>query len=115
MGRACALANATVSHGLASISKSPSRGPLWRWCKLCESPHHFQEYTVVIITQPPLRYMLRSVHYVGRIAKWSAVLGASDVRHMPRALIKGLILEGLMVLFAEFPSEKEAKGQTRIF
>ena len=73
-------------------------------------PHYFQEHTVIVITQIPLRSTLRSVDYTGRIAKQSAVLGASDVKCVPRALVKGLILAGLIVRFAEFPSEKEAKG-----
>ena len=72
--------------------------------------HYFQEHTVIVITQLPLRSTLRSVDYVGRIAKRNVVLGASDVRCMPRALVKGLILTGLVVWFIEFPSEKEAEG-----
>ena len=78
-------------------------------------PHYFQKHTVVVITQLPLRSTLRSTDYAGRIAKWSAVLGASDVKHMPRALVKGLVLAGLVVRFAEFPSEKEAEGQSKIW
>ena len=78
-------------------------------------PHYFQGHTVIVITQLPLWSTLRSVDYVGRIAKRGAVLRASDVRCVPRALVKGLILAGLVVRFAEFPSKKEAKGQTRIF
>ena len=30
---------------------------------------------------------------------------------MPHALVKGLVLAGLVAWFAEFPSEKEAEGQ----
>ena len=78
-------------------------------------PHCFQEHTVLVATQLPLRSTLRSVDYAGRIAKRSAVLGASGVRCVPRALVKGLILAGLVAQLTEFPSEKEAEGQTRIF
>ena len=77
-------------------------------------PHYFQEYTVIVMTQLPLRSTLRNVDYEGRIAKRSAVLGASDVKCVPRALVKGLILAGLVVRFTEFPSEKEVESQTRI-
>jgi len=31
-------------------------------------PHYFQSYTVVILTQLPLRSLLWSAHYTGRIA-----------------------------------------------
>ena len=73
-------------------------------------PHYFQEHTVAVITQFPLRSTLRSTDYAERIAKRSAVLGASDVKYVPRALVKGLVLAGLVVRFAKFPSEKEAEG-----
>ena len=32
-------------------------------------PHHFQAHTVVILTQLPLRTIIRSANYMGRIAK----------------------------------------------
>ena len=32
-------------------------------------PHYFQAHTVVVLTQLPLRALLRSVDYMGRIAK----------------------------------------------
>ena len=78
-------------------------------------PHHFQEHTVIVLTQLPLRSTLRSVDYAGRISNLSTVLGSSDGRYVPCALVKGLILVGLVVRFAEFPLEKETEGQTRIF
>ena len=74
-------------------------------------PHYFREHTVIVITQLPLRSTLRSVDYAGRIANWSAVLMASDVRCVPHALVKGLIFAGLAVWFTEFPLEKEAENQ----
>ena len=33
-------------------------------------PHYFQAHTVVILTQLPLKTILRSANYTGRIAKW---------------------------------------------
>ena len=32
-------------------------------------PHYFQSHTVVVLTQLPLRSLLRSADYIGRIAK----------------------------------------------
>ena len=63
--------------------------------------HYFQEHTVVVITQLSLRSTLRSTDYAGRIAKWGAVLGAFDIKYMPRTLVKGLVLAGLVARFAE--------------
>ena len=76
-------------------------------------PHYFQEHTIIVITQLPLRSTLRSTDYAGRIAKWRVVLGASAVKYVPHTLVKGLVLAGLVARFAEFPSEKEAEGQSK--
>ena len=78
-------------------------------------PYYFQEHTIVVVTQLPLRSTIRSIDYRERIAKRSTVLKASYVKYVPRAIVKGLVLAGLVIRFVEFPSEKEAKGQSRIF
>ena len=74
------------------------------------TPHYFQEHIVIVVTQLSLRSTLRSVDYARKIAKRSAVLGASDVRCVPRTLVKGLTLTGLVVRFVELPSKKDAEG-----
>ena len=51
--------------------------------------HYFQAHTFVVLTQLPLRSILRSADYTGRIAKWGIVLGAFHIKYMPRASIKG--------------------------
>ena len=55
-------------------------------------PHYFQAHTVVILTQLPLKAILRSADYTGRIAKWGTILGAFDIKYMPRTSIKGQVL-----------------------
>ena len=50
-------------------------------------PHHFQEYTVIVTTQPPLRATLRGTDYVERVAKWGTVLGASDIKYMAHTFV----------------------------
>ena len=52
-------------------------------------PHYCQAYTVVVLTQLPLKLILRSADYTGRIAKWGTILGAFDIKYMPRTSIKG--------------------------
>ena len=64
-------------------------------------PHYFQEHTIVVITQLLLRTTLRSTDYAGKIAKWSTVLGASDIKYMPRTLVKELFLAGLVAQFTK--------------
>ena len=63
--------------------------------------HYFQAHTVIILTQFPLRVVLRSADYTARIAMWSVLLGAFDIKYMPRSSIKGQILADLVAEFAE--------------
>ena len=74
-------------------------------------PHYFQFHTVVVLTQLPLRSLLRSADYIGRIAKWGMILGAFDTKYMPRTSIKGQVLVDLVVKFAKSPLEEEVEKQ----
>ena len=51
--------------------------------------------------------MLRSTDYTGRIAKCGTILGAFDVKYMPRTSIKGQVLTNLVTEFAECSEEME--------
>ena len=64
-------------------------------------PHYFQAHTVVVLTQLPLKTILRSVDYIGRIAKWGTILGAFDIKYMPRTSVKGQVLADLVAEFTE--------------
>ena len=64
-------------------------------------PHYFQAHTVVVLTQLPLKSVLRSTDYTGRIAKWGTILRAFDIKYMPRTSIKGQVLTDLVAEFAE--------------
>ena len=66
-------------------------------------PHYFQLHTVVVLTQLPLRSLFQSGNYIGRIAKWGTILGAFDIKYMPRTSIKGQVLANLIVEFIETP------------
>ena len=56
-------------------------------------PHYFQAHTVVILTQLPLKAILRSADYTVRIAKWDMILGAFDIKSMHRTSIKAKSLQ----------------------
>jgi len=71
--------------------------------------HYFQAHTVVVLTQLPLRSILQSADYTGRIAKWGTILGAFDIRYMPRTAVKGQVLADLIAEFAE-PKPEEGGG-----
>ena len=64
-------------------------------------PHYFQAHTVVVLTQLPLKTILRSADYTGRIAKWGTILRAFDIKYMPRTSIKGQVLADLVAEFTE--------------
>ncbi|XP_030925024.1 uncharacterized protein LOC115952080 [Quercus lobata] len=74
-------------------------------------PHYFQAHTVVVLTQLPLKSVLRTADYTGRIAVWNTVLGAFDIKYMPWTSIKGQVLADLMAEFAEPPVGVVAKEQ----
>ena len=64
---------------------------------------------MVVLTQLPLKSILWSTDYTRRIAKWGPILGAFDIKYMPRTFMKGQILADLVVEFAELPKETEVK------
>ena len=63
--------------------------------------HYFQAHTVVILTQLPLKFVLRIADYTRRIAIWNTILGAFDIKYMPWTSIKGQVLADLVAEFAE--------------
>ena len=70
--------------------------------------HYFQAHIVVVLTQLPLKAILRSADYTGRVAKWGTILGAFDIKYMPRTSIKVQVLADLVVEFTE-PLVEELK------
>ena len=64
-------------------------------------PHYFQAHTMVVLTQLPLKTILRSANYTGRIAKWGTILGVFDIKYMPRTSVKGQVLADLVAEFTE--------------
>ena len=72
-------------------------------------PNYFQAHMVVVLTQLPLKAILRSANYTGRTEKRDTILGAFDIKYMPRTLVKGQVLADLVAEFAEGPTENESK------
>ena len=66
-------------------------------------PHYVQAHTVVVLTQLPLKSVLQTADYTGRIALWNTILGAFNIKYMPRTSIKGQVLANLVAEFAELP------------
>ena len=74
-------------------------------------PHYFQAHTMVVLTQLPLKSILRSADYTGRIAKWGMILGAFDIKYMSRTSIKGQVYADLVAEFAECPKEMDVENR----
>ena len=68
-------------------------------------PHYFQAHTVVVLTQLPLKTILRNADYTGRVAKRDTILGAFDIKYMSHTSIKGQVLADLVAEFTEPPIE----------
>ena len=62
----------------------------------CKLPNYFQAHTIVVLTQLPLKALLRSVDYTRRISKWGTILRAFDIKYMPRTSVKGQVLADLV-------------------
>ena len=56
---------------------------------------------MVVLTQLLLKTILQRADYTGRIAKWGTILGAFDIKYMPRTSIKGQVLADLVAEFTE--------------
>ena len=61
---------------------------------------------MVVLTQLLLKTILQSADYTGRIAKWGIILGAFDIKYMPRTSIKGQVLVDLVAEFTESEIEE---------
>ena len=77
-------------------------------------PHYFQAHTVVVLTQLPLKSVLKSADYTGRVAKWGTILGAFDIKYMPRTSVKGQVLVDLVAEFLECPEEEEMGNEALV-
>ena len=64
-------------------------------------PHYFQAHTVVVLTQLPLKSILWTADYTERIALWNTILGAFDIKYMPRTSIKGQVHAMSLVLILD--------------
>ena len=74
-------------------------------------PLYFQSHTIVVLTQLRLRSLLWSANYTWRIAKLGTILGAFDIKYIPRTSVKGQVLANLVAEFAETPFEEKVEKQ----
>ena len=60
--------------------------------------HYFKAHIVVVLTQLPLQSLLQKSDYTGIISKWGTILGAFDIKYMPRTVVKRQVLANLVEL-----------------
>jgi hypothetical protein len=65
--------------------------------------HYFQASTVIVRTDLPLKVLMYSSDFSGRITRWGVNLGSLGVEYKPRTSIKGQVL-------ADFVAEFQGKG-----
>ena len=63
--------------------------------------HYFQGHSIGVLTDYPLRSVLRSAEASGRVSKWALELGQYDIQFLPKTAIKGQVLADFV---AEFKS-----------
>ncbi|GKD37087.1 reverse transcriptase domain-containing protein [Tanacetum coccineum] len=66
---------------------------------------YFQEHTVIVITDQPIKQMLSNPEVTGRLLKWSFELEEHDIQYWPRTSVKGQILADFIVERSEDNSE----------
>ena len=70
--------------------------------------YYFRTYTIVVVTEHPLKTLFRKANFSDRISKWAVELGQYDIKYQPRTAIKAQVLADFIV---EFVSPSSAQRQ----
>jgi hypothetical protein len=63
--------------------------------------HHFEEYSISVVTDYPLGDILRNQDATGRISNWAVELGSLNIDYKPRTAIKSQALVDFMAEWRE--------------
>ncbi|KAJ9542724.1 hypothetical protein OSB04_029230, partial [Centaurea solstitialis] len=72
--------------------------------------HYFESHHIIVVTNYPLKIVLRKPELTGRLAKWSIYLSSFDLTYQPRTAIKSQALADFVAEFSpgiEEPSYDE--------
>jgi len=75
--------------------------------RLC---HYFQSFTVIVMTDLPIRKVLQKPNVVGRMVRWAVELSEFDVQYESRGLIKGQIYVDFVVELSSAATHQEGAG-----
>ena len=67
---------------------------------------YFQAYTIIVLTDQPLKRAMSGPEAAGRMALWTIELSEFDVQYRPRTAVKGQIVADFI---AEY-TQSECKG-----
>ncbi|XP_059441893.1 uncharacterized protein LOC132174218 [Corylus avellana] len=68
---------------------------------------YFQAHTIRVLTEYPLKKILRKLDLPGRLANWAIKLGEFDIEFLPRNAIKGQVLADFLAEFTNLPMTQE--------
>jgi hypothetical protein len=66
---------------------------------------------MVVLTEHPLKALLRSIDFSRCITKWGAQLGAYDIKYQPRTSIKRQVLANFIAEFTPIDAEPLGRNQ----
>ena len=65
---------------------------------------YFQAYTIIVLTDKPLRRAMNNPKTTGRLALWAIELSEFDIQYRPCTAIKGQVVANFI---AEFTNKKD--------
>jgi hypothetical protein len=74
--------------------------------------HYFQEYSISVVTDYPLGYILRNQDATGRISKWEVELGALNIDFKPRTAIKSQELVDFIAEWRKISYQLQSSAQS---
>ncbi|KAG5516717.1 hypothetical protein RHGRI_037452 [Rhododendron griersonianum] len=75
---------------------------------------YFQSFTIVVITEYPLKTVLRKADLSNRLCKWSLELANFDIRYQPQTAIKGQVLADFVAEFSPGMALREDDGPVSV-
>jgi len=69
--------------------------------------HYFQSFTVIVMTNLPIRNVLQKPDVAGRMVRWEVELSEFDVQYEPRGLIKGQVYTDFVVELSPTTTHQE--------